>query len=155
MGWTIQDIGAVGEFLGSIAVFVTLIYVAIQVKQTQKIVLGQSRQAWAESTQSAQLTTAESEYIAPILAKLEEAGFPKNPEAIETLDTTERVRYRAYLVGNTHRIRARLYQLSLGLADSSMAPPRGRWEAGLRAMGLDTIADDLDALYDLIEHSKY
>ena len=154
MSWTVQDIGAVGEFLGSIAVFITLIYVAIQVKQTQKIVLGQSRQAWAESTQSALLTTAESEYIAPILAKLEESGFPENPKAIETLNTTERIRYRTYLVGNTHRIRAHLYQLSLGLADSSMAPQRGRWEAGLRAMGLDTIADDLDALYDLIEHSK-
>lgn len=100
------------------------------------------------------LTTAESEYIAPILAKLEEAGFPENPKAVDTLDTTERIRYRTYLVGNTHRIRAHLYQLSLGLADSSMAPLRGQWEAGLRAMGLDTVADDLDALYDLIEHSK-
>jgi len=36
MEWTIQDLGAVGEFLGSIAVLVTLIYVAIQVREARR-----------------------------------------------------------------------------------------------------------------------
>lgn len=34
MEWSIQDLGALGEFVGSVAVVVTLIYLALQIRQT-------------------------------------------------------------------------------------------------------------------------
>ena len=37
MGWTVQDLGAVGEFVGAIAVLVTLIYLAYQTRQNGKM----------------------------------------------------------------------------------------------------------------------
>jgi len=154
MDWSIQDLGAVGELVGSIAVLATLVYLAIQTKQTQKIVLGQSRQAWADSTQTALLATAESAYIAPILAKLASEGFPDDPSAIGKLDSVEKIRYRTYLLGNTHRVRAHLYQLSIGVMDSFLAPPRGMWEIQLRAMGINDVADDLERLYDMVSDNR-
>lgn len=33
MEWTIQDLGAVGEFVGAIGVVITLIYLAYQIRQ--------------------------------------------------------------------------------------------------------------------------
>ena len=34
MDWTIQDLGAIGEFVGAFAVVVTLIYLTLQVRQS-------------------------------------------------------------------------------------------------------------------------
>ena len=34
---TIQDLGAVGEFIGGVAVLVTLIYLAVQIKQNTNV----------------------------------------------------------------------------------------------------------------------
>ncbi len=34
MEWTIQDLGAIGEFVSAFAVVVTLIYLALQVRQS-------------------------------------------------------------------------------------------------------------------------
>ena len=152
MEWTIQDLGAAGEFMGSIAVLITLIYLAVETKQTQRIVRAQYRHAWADSTQYAQLSLADSDYIAPILAKLESAGFPDSPSAINELDTVERVRYRAFLLGNSHRVRSHLYQISIGLAETNLAPPRGSWERPLRAAGMDSVADELESLYESTSH---
>lgn len=33
MGWSLQDLGAVGEFVGAIGVVVTLVYLAYQIRQ--------------------------------------------------------------------------------------------------------------------------
>jgi hypothetical protein len=151
MDWSIQDLGAVGEFVSSIAVMVTLIYLAVQTKQTQKMVRGQTRQAWAEATQEALLSFADSDHIAVIADKLDAAGFPDNKDAVEVLDSVERSRYQSYLVGNTHRIRSHLYQVTIGICDDVMAPPRGLWEPRLRAFGLEPIAADMERLYDQVE----
>jgi hypothetical protein len=33
MDWTIQDLGAIGEFVGAIVVVVTLVYLVLQIRQ--------------------------------------------------------------------------------------------------------------------------
>ena len=35
MNWTVQDLGALGELLGSIAVLLTLVYLAVQTRATR------------------------------------------------------------------------------------------------------------------------
>ncbi len=35
MEWTVQDLGALGEFIGAIAVVATLAYLAVQVRRTR------------------------------------------------------------------------------------------------------------------------
>jgi hypothetical protein len=36
MEWSIRELGALGELLGSVAVLVTLVYVALQIRQTNE-----------------------------------------------------------------------------------------------------------------------
>ena len=50
MDWTIQDFGAAGEFVAAIAVLVTLIYLAAQVRHTKATITEQARSARLEST---------------------------------------------------------------------------------------------------------
>ena len=151
MEWSVQNLGSVGEFVSSLAVVATLIYLAIQTKQTQKMIRGQTRQSWAESTQDALLKFADSDHLPVIQQKLFAAGFPDNKDALKELDSVQRARYFSYLVGNTHRIRSHLYQVAIGVCDEVMAPPRGRWEPQCRAFGLEDVAADLDRLYDEVE----
>ena len=49
---TIQDIGAIGEFVGSMLILVTLIYLAVQNKQQQKLLSSQAYQARTDTTLS-------------------------------------------------------------------------------------------------------
>jgi hypothetical protein len=38
MDWTIQNLGALGEFVGSIGVIITLVYLAVQIRQNTQSV---------------------------------------------------------------------------------------------------------------------
>jgi hypothetical protein len=46
---TLDDLGNLGDFLGAIAVLVTLVYLAIQVRQSSAITRAHTRQSLAES----------------------------------------------------------------------------------------------------------
>ena len=46
---TLSDLGNVGDFLGTIAVLVTLVYLAIQIRQNLATSRAQTRQALADS----------------------------------------------------------------------------------------------------------
>ena len=151
MEWSIENLGSLGEFVSSIAVVVTLMYLAIQTKQTQKMIRGQTRQSWAEATQDALLKFADSDHLPDIQQKLFSAGLPDTKDAVEELDSVQRSRYVSYLIGNTHRIRSHLYQVTIGVCDEVMAPPRGMWEPQCRAFGLEDVAADLERLYDEVE----
>ena len=57
---TIQDLGAVGEFIGGIAVLVTLIYLAAQIKQNTNVNASLIRQNFYDATQRMMLHAVES-----------------------------------------------------------------------------------------------
>lgn len=62
MEWSIQDIGAIGELIGSIAVLITLIYLAVQVqfaKQNLKRSVSQERMATSIALQRSRVTNEE------------------------------------------------------------------------------------------------
>ncbi len=57
---TIQDLGAIGEFIGGVAVLVTLIYLAMQIKQNTNVHASLIRQNFYDSTQRMMLHAVES-----------------------------------------------------------------------------------------------
>jgi len=57
---TIQDLGAVGEFIGGVAVVITLIYLAMQIKQNTKVHASLIRQNFYDATQQMMLHGVES-----------------------------------------------------------------------------------------------
>ncbi len=57
---TIQDLGGVGDFTGGVAVLVTLIYLAMQIKQNTKVHASLIRQNFYDATQRLMLHAVES-----------------------------------------------------------------------------------------------
>ncbi len=57
---TIQDLGAIGDLIGGVAVVVTLIYLAIQIKQNTKVNASLIRQNFYDATQQQMLHAVES-----------------------------------------------------------------------------------------------
>jgi len=67
MNW--EAIGAIGEILGAIAVVATLIYLAIQIKQSTRVARSATRQAIAESAQTLANDVINAPEMADILVR--------------------------------------------------------------------------------------
>jgi hypothetical protein len=82
----IQVLGNLGEFLGALAVFATLLYLAIQVREGEKT----AKFAAFEANRSRRLghftSVRDSPYIVPILLKAR-SGEDLNPEEQERLNS--------------------------------------------------------------------
>ncbi len=68
---SIQELGSIGEFISSIAVLVTLIYLAVQVRQTRNATVASTMQTNRVQFQNIMIANRDSE-IAPIIIKSDE-----------------------------------------------------------------------------------
>lgn len=101
---TIMELGALGEFLGAIAVFATLVYLAVQVRQNtrsldaaQRLALAQTYQMRSDALQGMLVQAAASE-IGGIIAKLIDKGYPERLESLDELQPLERSRFRQWQI---------------------------------------------------------
>ena len=62
MDWTIQDLGAIGEFVGAIVVVVTLVYLVFQIRQNTLSIRSQSRYHVLEAINSDMRQVQNPEY---------------------------------------------------------------------------------------------
>ena len=75
---SIMELGALGEFVAAIAVLITLIYLAVQVKQTRDATLLALEQSRTEASRDIRIARAESRYLNGILEKVQaKEGSPK------------------------------------------------------------------------------
>ena len=117
MNW--EAIGAIGELVGGIAVIATLIYLAIQVRQSktllernEKIALSQIYQARADARMSQVLAQAQSgkaEVISSVWGR---------PDLIDGLKGNDREIVRQYMTATIVHQDNILYQAKLGLLDA-------------------------------------
>ena len=98
-----QLLGNFGEFVGAIAVVVTLVYLAVQVRQNthalelnQRTIIGQTIQTRSHRWSERMERLAESQHIAEILSKLEAIGFHYDPVHLSRLDPVQRFRMFAW-----------------------------------------------------------
>ena len=94
---TIVELGALGEFLGSIVVLFTLVYLAVQVKQgnrsleeSRKLALAQTYQMRSDALQMMLVRASDSEHIGPIITRLTSYGYPEDVGALDKLTDEER-----------------------------------------------------------------
>ena len=128
---TTQVLGNLGEFIGAIAVVMTLFYLARQVRHSRdsvdantraldegrKLAMVQTFQARAEIRINQLQFDAESEHVTPIMDKLYEAGWPENAEIFEALSTLEQRRVRAWLTMGQRQLDNYHYQYQQGLVE--------------------------------------
>ena len=114
---SIIELGALGEFLGSIGVIATLIYLAAQIRQNtrtseqgQRIAMAQAYQSRAALIEDAQRQLADSPYLPEIRVKVNESG-------IGSLSAEELERFRAWNQAGRVRLDNIHYQYEQGLID--------------------------------------
>lgn len=106
---SIMELGALGELLGAIAVIITLVYLAVQVRQNTRSIEAAQRLALAQTYQmrsdalSSMLVHAASSSIGELIAKVTQAGYPERLESIDELTPEEQSRLRQWHIAQqTH-----------------------------------------------------
>jgi len=83
----LQDLGAIGEIIGAVAVVASLLYLALQIRQGSKIAMASTTQALLGY--SAQMNTAAAGDVAPVMAKV---------LSDQELTADEKYQYFAYMM---------------------------------------------------------
>ena len=107
---TISEWGSIGELISAIAVVVTLVYLAIQIRQNthsmeegRRLALAQTYQIRADALQEMLVRAAESQVIGPLITKLTQLGYPEDVSALDQLSADERGRFRQWQIAQqTH-----------------------------------------------------
>lgn len=121
---SLLELGALGEFLGSIAVLATLIYLSVQIRQntrsmdeSKRLALAQTYQIRADALQTMLVTAADSEHIGPIITKLTTAGYPEDLAALKQLSVQERSRFRMWQIAQQTHWDNMFFQYQQGFID--------------------------------------
>jgi hypothetical protein len=121
---TLMELGALGEFVGAIAVVITLVYLAVQIRQSnqamresRRLALAQTYQMRADALQEMLVRAAESEHIAPIIAKLTGLGYPEDVGSLAELTPLERGRFRLWQIAQQTHWDNMFYQYQQGYLD--------------------------------------
>ncbi len=121
---SIMELGALGEFVGAIAVVVTLAYLAVQIRQntrameeSRRLALAQTYQVRADSLQDMLVGAANSEHIGPIITKLTSAGYPEDVRSLDQLSPDERGRFRQWQIAQQTHWDNMFYQYQQGFLD--------------------------------------
>lgn len=120
----LQDWGAVGELLGAVAVVLTLIYLAKQIRlhtnaleESRRLALAQTYQMRSDALQEMLVRAADSEHIGPIIIKLTSLGYPEDVSALDQLSTEERGRFRLWQIAQETHWDNMFYQYQQGFLD--------------------------------------
>jgi hypothetical protein len=86
---SLEDLGNIGEFVAAIAVLVSLVYLALQIRQNTRAVRAGAHQAMADGISALSLTLSESSDLARIMVK--------GHADYDSLTLEERVRFDAFV----------------------------------------------------------
>ncbi|MEM9622954.1 MAG: hypothetical protein AAF993_14985 [Pseudomonadota bacterium] len=121
---TLMELGALGEFLGSIAVLATLVYLSVQLRQntlsiraSEKMALAQTYQMRSDALQMMMVTAADSQHIGSIIVKLTEAGYPEDASALDVLNADELGRFRLWQIAQQTHWDNMYFQYQQGFID--------------------------------------
>ena len=121
---TIMELGALGEFVGAIAVVVTLAYLSIQIRQnthgmeeSRRAALAQTYQMRADALGQMLVRASESNHIGPIITKLTLAGYPQNVSSVEELTPEGRGRFRQWQIAQQVHWDNMYYQYQQGFLE--------------------------------------
>ena len=156
-----QLLGNYGEFVGAIAVVLTLFYLALQVRhskqateantrsidENRKVAMAQIYHARSAESAAHYRTLAESEYI-PVRLKFNESG-------IDSLSAEELARLRFQELCNLQRMDSTFYAHQLGLLDeeyyqSIFVPAMQALAPSWKELGLPPSRSSFDAEVDYI-----
>jgi hypothetical protein len=121
---TIAELGALGELIGAIAVVITLVYLAVQIRQntrsmqeSRRLALAQTYQMRADALQAMLVHAADSQHIGPLITRLTQQGYPEDVSALEGLSPEERGRFRQWQIAQQTHWDNMFYQYQQGFLE--------------------------------------
>jgi len=108
---TLADLGNLGEFIGGIGVVVTLLYLAIQIRQNSVLIMAQTVQSAIDATQRVLLFRAENAALRATIRKAR-SGAPLDADDTEVI--------ASYLQAAFMNFQARLQHHARGIFDRSV-----------------------------------
>jgi hypothetical protein len=121
---TIMELGALGEFVGAVAVVATLAYLAVQIRQNtrameegRRLALAQTYQMRADALQEMLVHAADSEHIGPLITRLTQQGYPEDISPLEKLSPEERGRFRQWQIAQQTHWDNMFYQYQQGFLE--------------------------------------
>lgn len=159
---TISELGALGEFVGAIAVVATLAYLAVQIRQnthameeSRRLALAQTYQMRADALQDMLVQASDSQHIGPLITKLTQRGYPEDVAALAELSADERGRFRQWQIAQQTHWDNMYYQYQQGFLEEEyyrdafrerVARLAPTWRALGIAPGRKSFADEIDRL---------
>jgi hypothetical protein len=118
---TIEQLGSLGEFFGSIAVFFTLLYLVAEIRLTRKATMAQIYQLRADAASNARSTVGASPSQALAVLRFRNLAHSDGIEAAEAASTeAELAQVVFYFSAQIHRIDNIHYQYTNGLVDDEL-----------------------------------
>jgi hypothetical protein len=121
---TIMELGALGELLGAIGVIVTLIYLAVQIKQNthsinenKRLALAQTYQMRADALQGMLVQAASSATLGPLIVKLTVLGYPTDLTSLSRISEEERGIFKQWQIAQQTHWDNMFYQYQQGFID--------------------------------------
>ena len=106
---TVSELGSIGEFLGGLAVLVSLIYLALQIRQNTTSVRAAASASVAESLSR----VTEIISVEPELGRIWSQGL----DDYDSLDSDARTRFNTIFLTYIRRLENAFYQQSRGFLD--------------------------------------
>jgi hypothetical protein len=127
------ELGALGEFIGSVAVLITLIYLAIQLRNNTKVVRAQTFEQRTNHLREMNTNTMNSDWYWQVLEKLDQhlpgsthvfgtnadATVEDWEEALSLLNFEERGRFFVYALTQWNNLQNRTFQFEQGYETAS------------------------------------
>ncbi len=121
---TIMELGALGELLGAIGVIITLIYLAVQIKQNthsinenKRLALAQTYQMRADALQGMLVEAASSPTLGPLIVKLTKLGYPTDLSSLNRISEEERGIFKQWQIAQHTHWDNMFYQYQQGFID--------------------------------------
>ncbi len=121
---TIMELGALGELLGAFGVIITLVYLAVQIKQNTRsmnenklLALAQTYQMRADALQGMLVRAACSETLGPLIVKLTGLGYPTDLTSLDRITEEERGIFKQWQIAQQTHWDNMFYQYQQGFID--------------------------------------
>ena len=118
-----EAIGAIGELLGAIGVILTLVYLAVQIRQNtrameegRRLALAQAYQQRADGLSTMMVDAANGE-IGRIIVKLTTLGYPEDLGSLKQLTVEELGRFRQWQIAQLTHWDSVYHQYQQGFLD--------------------------------------
>jgi hypothetical protein len=117
---TLETLGNVGEFLGAVAVLISLIYLALQIRQNTRTVRSAAHQAWSSSTAELNMVLASNRDFARV--------FRTGSQDPTRLEPEERDQFNIFLLQVFNAYQSLFFQFRQGMIDEV------HWQSNLKTI---------------------